>query len=142
MRKKINEIKYLNTDLNLKSFTHFNELNNFLNKNGTFSLHYEKIKEKKYIGTYETEIGSSSPDKTIKKFLKKLLRMDTVSRKQWDKCSLKEFDIGYECGQKPLSFNNEIKDTILKDLTKLNIGIRITIYPIIQRAINNCPTWN
>ena len=31
----------------------------------------KKIKEKKYMGRYEIEIGSNFPDKTVKKFLKK-----------------------------------------------------------------------
>ncbi|MFH1824833.1 MAG: hypothetical protein ABH873_06370 [Candidatus Firestonebacteria bacterium] len=129
MRKKITEIKYLNTDLNLKSSTSFKELNDFLSRDGSFVLHYEKIKDEKHSGTYEIEIDSTSPDKTIKKFLKKLSKMDKICKKQWDECSLKEFDIGYECGQKPWAFNNEIKNTVLKELAKLNLGIRITIYP-------------
>ncbi|MFH1778268.1 MAG: hypothetical protein ABH952_12060 [Candidatus Omnitrophota bacterium] len=123
------KIEYLNTDLNIKSAKPFKKLNTFLTGKKLLSLHYGKVKGE-WWGTYAIcNPQYKTPKKTIEIFLKELSQMGETIRKQWDQCNLKEFDIGYECGQKPGAFNNEIPKDILGKLIELDIGIRITIYP-------------
>ncbi len=136
----MNKIKYLNTDLYLESPKSFKKLNDFLNKKDFWALYYGKTNDK-WWGSYETcNRPCKTPKKTIEIFLKKLSCMDKTIQKQWDQCNSKKFDIGYECGQKPWAFNDEIPNNIIKKLTELNLGIRITIYPEDKKLITSHST--
>lgn len=128
MKNKI-KIKYLNADLLLKSTKSFNELSKFLTSNGAFALHYGKENKKEWLGSFELEKECKKPKVTINSFLEILSKMDENSKKQWARCSKKEIDIGYECGEEPWAYNDEIPKSIIKKLSEFDIGIRITIYP-------------
>ena len=128
----MSKITYLNSDLELKSTSSFDDLNKFLDEDGAWSLHYDQDcdqgKTRGWHGIYEIDNHYDTPNETLKEFLSLLLKMDEKSESQWNKCSIREFDIGYECGKEPRTYKNEIPCSILETLTELNIGLRITIY--------------
>ena len=50
-------------------------------------------------------------------------------RSSWDRCSLRELDIGYDCGTHPWGFTQSLPPELLRRVAALDASLRITIYP-------------
>jgi hypothetical protein len=58
-----------------------------------------------------------------------MLSNDAEPRNLWSACTTRVFDIGYECGEGPLSFHNNIAPSILARVAAVGASLRITLYP-------------
>lgn len=130
------KINYLNTDLDLISNTPFEKLTRFLNKFGSFELHYGQEQNKKWFGRYEVLSDYENPEQTLRQFLKIIDRLRGNELKEWRKCTRKIFDIGYDCGKEPWGFSNSLSNETIKKIGALGAEIKITIYPEVQYVPN------
>lgn len=126
------KISYLNTDLEIKSNQPFDLLRRFFHTKGMFELRYDVAKVKRistWTAWFEVERDYKTPEKTIQSFIKILNGLGPAERKEWDKAKTKIFNIGYECGEEPWAFCNELSKDLLHEISKYGAGITITIYP-------------
>ena len=77
-----------------------------------------------------------SADETINAFYSKIVNFPPESRKIWDRCLEKKFDIGFESGNSGETFNTNIKSETIKQIAEIGASIVITIYPFRNYAIH------
>ncbi|MDZ4779983.1 MAG: hypothetical protein SGJ19_07010 [Planctomycetia bacterium] len=124
-----NTIEYLNTDLDLKSPTDLEPLASALRSGGVFDLHVSRWDDGLWYARFETDECYSEPEPNITAMLDVLERLPEAQRATWDQCILREFNIGYDCGDKPWAFNQGLAPELLGRLAAIGASLRITLYP-------------
>jgi len=125
----------MNTDLDLVASCDLAPLAAALKSQGVFALHVTQHKKGRCYGTFEVDGTSydyrylSDPDKTISAMLDAIESLGKKDRAVWKVCSLREFNIGYECGDEPWAFNDVLTNETLLRMAKLGASLRITLYP-------------
>ena len=121
-------IKYLNTDLDLIAPFDLDSLAQALAPLGVFALHVSAGEDLTWYACFECEEGFSYPEPNIASSLTAVESLDPESRRIWNACTKREFNIGYDCGDEPWAFNNEITVGTMSRMAALNISLRITLY--------------
>src|SRR5438552_1943531 len=101
-------ICYLNTDLDLSSPDDLTPLAAALESQGFWSLHCERRADGVWYATFEVRCGvesSHEPEATIAAMLPIIESLIDPLRSLWNSCTLRELNIGYDCGSKPWAFN-------------------------------------
>jgi hypothetical protein len=70
-----------------------------------------------------------TPERMISAMLDAIESLDGSCRSQWAECSLKEFNIGYDCGTEPWAFNQGLTNQTLLRMARAGASLRITLYP-------------
>lgn len=122
------DIKFLNVDLELKSQQDISLIINELGDN-VLILHQEN-KQDYYSVRLELAQDAKNPDITINCFCDLIKNLSEDTRKVWNNCEVKVFDIGYESGIKPNYFISKIQPDTIQRVANLGASINITIYPI------------
>ena len=73
--------------------------------------------------------NDTEPEPNISRLLDAIESLSEAARALWQRCSKREFDIGYDCGDDPWSFNQGISNETLRRMAACGAGLRITIYP-------------
>ncbi len=144
VRKKV-DFYFINLDLELESTESvqslITELENevFLGYCGDFDelgmmeLRAYKTIEGKDVDLYTTfddsedEVGGA--DIFINEFCKLIENLSISSKRVWDKCHRKEFDLGFQCGNTPKTFKTIIQSSTIKRCAELGASIMFTVYP-------------
>jgi hypothetical protein len=50
-------------------------------------------------------------------------------RNRWDNCTLRELNIGCDCGAEPWAFNQGLSPHLLGRMAAARIALRLTLYP-------------
>lgn len=120
-------VRYLNTDLELESFEDLTPIvkafgDDVINLyNGQGCGHF--------LATFEIAALDGGPDSMIQHFCMLAETLKSDEKERWDNCFKKIFDIGYECGDGPNRYSDEIREGTLKRVSALGASIRITVYP-------------
>ena len=122
------EITYSNTDLDLVASFDLAPLSSALESRGVDSLGIFQHVEGTWVSSFETGLFDQ-PEDHIAALLDAIESLDSESRRLWDACSSREFNIGYECGTEPWAFNQGVSVSSLQRMTVLGISLRITLYP-------------
>jgi hypothetical protein len=69
------------------------------------------------------------PEPNIAAMLTVIEALDPPLRSAWLACSLRMFDIGYNCGQEPFGFNQGLSTEILGRMAAAGASLRVTLYP-------------
>ncbi len=125
-------IHYLNTDLELESPKDLtpivkefdDDAKNLYNGRGRGH----------YLATFEMPGYGHGPDTIIQHFCMLAEALEGDEKELWDGCFKKIFDIGYECGDDPKSFSDEIREGTLERVAALGACIRITVYPGYEKT--------
>ncbi len=127
----MNTIQYLNTDLDLRATFSLDSLVGSLKSKGIYHLNCTVGGDGNYYAMLElgTEEHLRDPEATISGMLDAIESLEPDFLKLWAKCDLREFNIGYDCGEEPWAFNNGLSNSTLSRLAKLGATLRITIYP-------------
>lgn len=130
MSKTAPQIRYLNTDLCLVSAENLTPLTDELTARGVRPLG-DVPSESSGCWYANLEIGEclDTPENTICVMLDALEAIGADAKQLWAACSKREFNIGYDCGDEPWAFNNELCSATVKRIASLNASIVITIYP-------------
>jgi hypothetical protein len=123
------QIQYLNTDLDLASERDLTELAAALTDDTVFPLSVTHGENGLWYATFEIEGDSPEPETTIRVLLTAIERLSPSLREAWNQCSLREFNIGYDCGQVPWAFNQGLSAELLGRMVAARTTLRITIYP-------------
>ena len=93
-------ICYLNTDLDLTSIDDLTGLADALETRGVFPLHVTHAENGIWHATFETDIQFAEPERNIAAMLAAIESLPDKLRSVWSGCTHREFNIGYDCGNK------------------------------------------
>jgi hypothetical protein len=124
-----NTIRYLNTDLDLVCSNDLTELANAFDVRGAFPLHVTKEGDGKWYATFETNKPHTEPEPNISQMLAIIESLAEPHRSLWMRCTLREFNIGYDCGAEPWAFNQGLSTDLLGRIAAVGASLRITLYP-------------
>jgi hypothetical protein len=127
------EIRYLNTDLDVVSAFDLEVLVKALEERQIFSLHSDldagAREDGQWYATFETTDQYAAPEETICHLLDAIEALPANAQQLWSKCGMREFNIGYDCGNGPWAFNNGLSNRTLVRLGNAGAALKITIYP-------------
>ena len=83
----------------------------------------------------ETETEYKDPEANVTAMLDAIDALDEASRELWGKCSHRDFDIGYECGEEPHFIRDRLSRDAIRRIAQAGAELRITLYGMgVQRA--------
>ena len=123
------EIHYLNTDLDLVAPFDLGPLAQAISARGAFTLQVSARDDASWCATIEADADFQSPEPTIVALLAAIEELDAEARRSWAACTHREFNIGYDCGDEPWAFTNEMSSATISRMAALNVSLRITLYP-------------
>jgi hypothetical protein len=124
-----NKITYLNTDLDLRSTHDISKLASFFEERGMKLLSVTATEDATWNATIEPDDHYDEPSKSIDTLLTVVESLPKPLQTDWFGCSIREFNIGYDCGDEPWAFNQAIPSDLLGRLAKASGTLRITLYP-------------
>ena len=130
---------YRNTDLDLISTDDLTALVGAFDANGVSPLHVTHGDDGRWYATFETTLQHTEPEPNIAAMLDVIESLSETLRPTWDRCTLREFDIGYDCGAEPWGFNQGLSVTLLNRLVQAGASLRITLYPIPGVLLRSTP---
>lgn len=125
-------IHYLNTDLDLRSDEDLTPLVEPFHAAGLYELTVHKEDPGTCFACFEVERtfeNDHEPAITIAALLSAIESLQAPLRALWDRCTLREFNIGYDCGAEPWAFNQHVPSELLGRMAAAGISLRITLYP-------------
>jgi len=125
---------YLNTDLDLVAGQSLQALADALETRGVSPLHVALRDDQQWYSILETVEQFTQPEPNIVALLTAIEALDPQSRIQWAACAIREFNIGYDCGDEPWAFNHGLTAATLARMAALGISLRITLYPPENKA--------
>src|SRR5687768_16707753 len=125
------KFRYLNTDLDLKSPVDVRPLTRALTRFGMWVLHEDKRAARgSWFACLAMEAQFRNPNSNISAILSAIEKLPPKARMIWSGCTLREFNIGYDCGEKPWAFNQALSNRTLSRLAAVGATLRITLYPL------------
>jgi hypothetical protein len=127
-------IEYLNTDLDLVSSEDLTALAAVFEAAGICPLHVTHS-EARWCACFETreswlpEPRAAGPEPNIARMLTVVESLAGPLRALWDSCSVREFNIGYDCGLEPWAFNQGLSAELLGRMAAVGGSLRVTLYP-------------
>jgi hypothetical protein len=100
-----------------------------LQARGVRPLHVTRGADGLWYSLLETEEAYNEPESNISAMLAAIQSLEAESAGSWSECTLREFNIGYDCGDEPWAFNQGLKTDTLHRIAALGATIRITLYP-------------
>ena len=122
-------IKYINTDLDLIGEHDISALAAALCVGRMHALYLQQVAEKHWEGHFETTDQFTEPEDNINDMVTVIEGLGPALRNDWDRCSKREFNIGYGCGTEPRSFEQRLGNQLLHRIARAGATIGITIYP-------------
>lgn len=125
---------YLNTDLDLISSDDLTPLAAVFKSQGVFVLHLNRDENGLWHATLEVLGASSEPEAHIAAMVLVVESLADHHRSLWLSCTLREFNIGYDCGIEPWAFNQGLSSGLLGRMASIGASLRFTLYPQRGRA--------
>lgn len=123
------KIEYLNTDLDVTSAEDLTVLAEALNVKELFSLHVTRAEDGLWHAKFETDKDYDDPEKTITTMITAIETLEEPLRAIWNRCSQREFNMGYDCGSEPWAFEQGLSSELLSRIVALGASLRLTLYP-------------
>ena len=123
------KIEYLNTDLDVTSAEDLTVLADALKVKEIFSLHVTRAEDRLWYAKFETEKNYDEPEKTITTMITAIEALEEPLRAIWNRCSQREFNMGYDCGSVPWAFEQGLSSELLCRIAALGASLRLTLYP-------------
>ena len=126
------KIQYLNTDLDVVAGRDLGPLAAALEARGVSALHVAQAEDGHWYATFETYGENEQhdvPELALTVMLDAIESLEAEVRGLWSECSLREFNIGYDCGDEPWAFNNGLSNRTLARMASAGASLRITLYP-------------
>lgn len=123
------KIHYLNTDLDLTSGKDLTQLDVAMRAHRVESLHVTHCDDGLWRAIFETHNCEAEPEQSISQMLTAIESFDAKTRRIWSQCKLREFNIGYACGDDPWEFNQGLSSKLIARIAKSGASVRITLYP-------------
>lgn len=132
-------IEYINTDLLLQSENDLSDLVSYFNGADCFDLY---VSEDRKSAGFESNLTAENPApaQTIAALLDAVDRLDGALLAAWRACEVREFDIGFNCGQDPYSTHDRLPPDLLKRVADAGITLVITLYAVRVADTTSTPT--
>jgi hypothetical protein len=124
-----NTICYLNTDLDLVCQQDLTELARTFEVSGCSPLHVTLGDDQNWYATFETDEQHVEPELSITQMLTVIESLAEPLHSVWMKCTRREFNIGYDCGDEPWAFNQGLSSDLLRRIAAIGASLRWTLYP-------------
>lgn len=124
-----NTIRYLNTDLDLVCSDDPTALANRFQVAGVYPLSVSKEADHLWYARFETDAQHDEPESNIAEILVIVESLEGELRSLWERCILREFSVGYDCGTKPWAFQHALSATLIARIAAAHASLRITLYP-------------
>jgi hypothetical protein len=72
----------------------------------------------------------SFPEQTVERFCELIDGLSEQSKKLWETCDKRVLDIAFESGTEPKSITYQLPADLVRRVSKLGLGIAVTIYPV------------
>ena len=131
---------YINTDLDLESAQDLTAITGAFEARGFVTLHLTHDEDERWSARFEVDNRHSEPEPTIAAMLIVIESLSDSLRALWSRCTLREFNIGYDCGSKPWAFNQGLSSQLLGRMAASGASLGITLYP--QREEKNVKVEN
>lgn len=122
-------ITYLNTDLDLISAGDVTALAVAFEAAGVRPLHVTQGEDGLWYACFETYEQHTQPEPNIAAMLAVVESLTPTLSSVWAGCSRREFNIGYDCGLAPWSFNQGLSTELLGRIAAAGASLRFTLYP-------------
>ncbi|MGF1521135.1 MAG: hypothetical protein ACFBSF_02275 [Leptolyngbyaceae cyanobacterium] len=122
-------IGYRNTDLELVAAEELTPLVKFLASERLLLLQVSCREDGFWSATFETAEQYDEPELSIVCLLDAIESLPEALQARWSTCTHREFDIGYDCGNQPWAFNQELSSDLLNRMANVGVSLRITLYP-------------
>jgi hypothetical protein len=122
-------ITYINTDLDLKSADDLAPLVAAFQAANVFALHVTLGDDGVWVAALETETQYDEPEPNIAALVAVAEALPDELRSAWARCTLRELNIGYDCGAHPWGFTQALAPELLRRVAALGASVRITLYP-------------
>ena len=122
-------IRYINTDLDLVAAYDLGPLTVALQSRGVSPLHITAGEDGRWYTTLETDVQHDQAETTIDAMLDAIDSLNKSNRGLWEACLVREFNLGFDCGDKPWAFNEGLTNVTLLRIGKVGASLRITLYP-------------
>ena len=123
------EIHYLNTDLDLVAKHNLAPLAAVLQAQGIPPLHMTPGEEGNWHATFEVAAEHHAPEEALSIMLDAAESLSDEARMLWSGCAVREFNIGYVCGDQPWAFSYGLSNRLLVRMSAAGASLRITLYP-------------
>jgi hypothetical protein len=120
------EAQFLNVDLEVRGPADLQPLIDDLGED-VVNLHAGRVHDH-YLATFEATV-SGDADHRISYLCRLVDQLDPEARRIWDQASSKVFDIGYEAGAGPKSYESNLRPETIADVARVGAAIRVTVYP-------------
>lgn len=122
-------ITYLNTDLDLISSSDLTELAAAFESATMCVGHVTPGDNGLWYAMFEAWDEVNEPERHISIMLSVVESLAPELRHVWDSCSLREFNLGYDCGDEPWAFNQGMSAALIGRMAAVNASFRLTLYP-------------
>lgn len=124
-------IQYCNTDLELMSSHDLTALAAALTLRGVEPLHgVSRIDDTSWQTWFETmPTFHTEPEPNIAAMLDAVESLPPELRADWDGCTTRIFNLGYDCGDEPWAFNQSLSAGLLARIAAAGASLTITLYP-------------
>ena len=75
------------------------------------------------------ESNDTEPEANILRLLDATDALTDISRSVWNRCTKREFNVGYDCGDEPWSSNQGLSNDVLRRMADCGATFRVTLYP-------------
>lgn len=121
------QIEYLNTDLDLVCDVDPAILVSKLEA-ADLAVHVSSGEDGLFYVLCE-DSNETEPEPNLVRLLDAIEALSGPARDLWNRCSKREFNVGYDCGDEPWSFNQGISNEVLRRMANSGSSFRITLYP-------------
>ena len=122
------ETRFINVDLEVSSRTDLRWLVEEFGADAT-NLYCGEARGY-FLATFETANVPGDPDGKIGYFCHLVECMPPEARQKWNDAFAKVFDLGYESGAGPYSFQSELRADTVAAVARVGASIRVTVYPV------------
>ncbi len=79
--------------------------------------------------TFETNTTFHEPEANIAAMLDAIESLPSHAKPCWEACVIREFNVGYDCGDEPWAFQQQFSNQLLARLAACGATFAITLYP-------------
>jgi hypothetical protein len=127
MTTQTSEVRFLNVDLEVRGREDLQWLIDEFGED-VVNLHHGQI-QGYFIATFESGVVRGDPDALIGYFCNLVENLPAEARQKWDRLFSKVFDLGYDSGLGPKSWQSDLRPETVEAVARAGASLRITIYP-------------
>ncbi len=121
-------IQYLNTDLDLVCDIDPTPLVAELDSLDLY-VHVTHSSDGLWYVLCEDNSDTTEPERNVVGLLNAVDSLTEVASAIWERCTKREFNVGYDCGDEPWAFNQGLSNDTLRRMAACGATFRVTLYP-------------